>query len=89
MIERALDKDDFRGNAKRSTGKITKKLLTEIKAEALRGFKLSGLDYVGIDVIEHNDGNYSFLEFNPVPGFEQVEELSEVNVARELIQKLF
>ena len=86
IIERTLHNDDFRGNSKRSSslGKNIKKIPREIQNEALRAVNFSGLDYCGIDIIE--DGkNFYFLELNPVPGFEQLEELSGLNIARELI----
>lgn len=90
IIERKIDSFDFRGNSKRSTGKSLKslkKLGPEIEAEILRGVALSGLDYCGVDLIV--DANHFFiLEFNPVPGFEQLEELSGLNIARELLVKI-
>ena len=87
IIERKLSADDFRGNSKRSTGKIIKKISTEMQDEIIRGATLSGLDYCGVDIID-NGSNFYFLEFNPVPGFEQMEKLSGLNIARELITKL-
>lgn len=87
IVERKLQKEDFRGNSKRSLGKIVKKISAEIQNEALRGASLSGLDYCGVDIIDDGKDFY-FLEFNPVPGFEQIEKLSGLNIARELITKL-
>lgn len=87
IIERKLKNDDFRGNSKRSIGKYVKKISSGIQNEILRGVQLSGLDYCGVDIID--DGhNFYFLEINPVPGFEQIETLSEINIARELVRKL-
>lgn len=87
IIEREISILDFRGNSKRSSGKSIKKIPAEIQNEVLRGVSLSGLDYCGVDIIDDGN-NFYFLEFNPVPGFEQIEELSGINVARELITKL-
>ena len=87
IIERKIQREDFRGNSKYSLGKVIMKIPLEIQTELLRGVRLSGLDYCGVDIIE--DGhNFYFLEFNPVPGFEQIEKLSNVNVAFELLTKL-
>ncbi len=86
-IERSIAPDDFRGNAKRSKAKCIKKLSREIEVEILRGAQLSGLDYCGIDIIADKN-NFYFLEFNPVPGFEQLEELSGINIAKELLVKI-
>jgi len=84
IIERTIGKDDFRGNSKRSKGKCIKKISSEIEAEILRAVELSGLDYCGVDIISDSN-NYYFLEINAVPGFEQVEELSGINIAKELL----
>jgi ribosomal protein S6--L-glutamate ligase len=87
IIERTLHHEDFRGNSKRSKGKNVKRIAREMEDEILRGVHLSGLDYCGIDIIA--DGkNFYFLEFNPIPGFEQLEELSGLNIARELLTKI-
>lgn len=86
-VEKTLAKEDFRGNSKRSTGKILKKMSLANQAEIIRVASLSGLDYCGIDVIIDDD-QLIFLEINPTPGFKQVEELSGLNIARELIAKI-
>ena len=87
-IEKNISKDDFRGNAKRSNGKLLKRLPTELKEIAIHTFLSSGLDYAGIDLLETTSGEIKVLEVNAVPGFEQAEELSAQNVARELILNL-
>jgi RimK family alpha-L-glutamate ligase len=87
VIERQISQEDFRGNSKRSTGKSVLKLPKTIETEVLRGVKLSGLDYCGVDVLENNQ-HFSILEMNPVPGFLQIEELTGQNIALELIQRL-
>lgn len=83
-IERTLTKDDFRGNSKRARAKLVKKIPPSLDSMALKASQLSGLDYCGIDIIEDKD-HFLILEVNPVPGFLQVEELSGINIARELI----
>ena len=87
IVERKIKKEDFRGNSKFSTGKMLKKIPLEVQTELLIGVRLSGLDYCGVDIIEDGKKFY-FLEFNPVPGFEQIEKLSNANVAFELLTKL-
>jgi ribosomal protein S6--L-glutamate ligase len=87
IVERKIGKNDFRGNSQYSSGKFIKKISSEIENEALRGVSLSGLDYCGVDIID-NGSSICFLEFNPVPGFEQIETLSKLNIARELVSKL-
>ncbi|MBC7712588.1 MAG: ATP-grasp domain-containing protein [Rhizobacter sp.] len=87
-IEKTLNKEDFRGNAKRSSGKLLKKIPTELQAIAINAFNFSGLDYAGIDLLISDKGEILILEINPIPGFEQAEELSGKNIARELLTVL-
>lgn len=87
VVERTISAEDFRGNSKRSKGKFLKKCPPSLVDEVLRAAKLSGLDYCGIDLMETKEGPV-FLEINAVPGFEQMEELSGINIARELLLKL-
>lgn len=86
-IEKTISNDDFRGNSKRSSGRFIKNLSKEISEEIIRIATLSGLDYCGIDVVITNR-KYFILEVNAVPGFKQIEELSKINVAKELILSL-
>ncbi len=87
-IEKTIAKEDFRGNAKRSSGKILKKLPTQLEKIANSAFLASGLDYAGIDLLLSDKGEILLLEVNPIPGFEQAEELSGKNIARELLIQL-
>jgi glutathione synthase/RimK-type ligase-like ATP-grasp enzyme len=87
IVERTLTKDDFRGNAKRSIGKIIKKIPSLLRDEIERAFLLSGLSYCGIDLLMSDEG-YKFIEINPVPGFEQVELLTQKNIAKEILTQL-
>ncbi|MDO9182470.1 MAG: ATP-grasp domain-containing protein [Bacteriovorax sp.] len=87
IIERKIGDNDFRGNSKHNVGKLIQKISPEIQDEALRGAAQSGLDYCGIDIME-DENEFYFLEFNPVPGFEQIESLSGLNIAKELITTL-
>lgn len=87
-IEKNLSKEDFRGNAKRSHGKILKKIPAEMQSIAINAFNFSGLDYAGVDILLTDKEELLILEINPIPGFEQAEELSGKNIARELISFL-
>lgn len=87
-IEKNISKEDFRGNAKRSNGKLLKKIPRELEKIAHHAYMHSGLDYAGIDLLETNKGQILVLEVNAVPGFEQAEELSGHNIARELLAYL-
>ncbi len=87
-LEKTLLKEDFRGNAKRSSGKFISKIPNELKTLALDAFSFSNLDYAGVDILLGKNGEMMILELNPVPGFEQAEMLSGINIARELISLL-
>jgi len=87
-IERILSPDDFRGNSKRSSGRWIKSIPADMEADILRATILSGLDYCGVDLFQNAD-RYMFLEINPVAGFEQLESLSSLNIARELIIQIY
>jgi glutathione synthase/RimK-type ligase-like ATP-grasp enzyme len=91
IIERTISRDDFRGNAKRSSGKLIKKIPINIQAEIVKASQLSKLNYCGIDLIltpESKNYTFSFIEINAVPGFEQIEQLTSLNIARELLLNL-
>lgn len=88
VIEKEISDDDFRGNSKRSTGALKKDCNLAITTLAQTAFKASGLDYAGIDILETQSGEFLVLEINAVCGFEQIESLSGLNIARELILKL-
>jgi glutathione synthase/RimK-type ligase-like ATP-grasp enzyme len=49
---------------------------------------MSQLDYCGVDILLTKKGDFKFLEINPVPGFLQIEKLSGLNIAGELINLL-
>jgi RimK family alpha-L-glutamate ligase len=87
-IEKTLTKDNFRGNAKRSFGKLLVKLPKGLEELSQRAFKLSGLNYAGIDILQSDAGELMLLEINAIPGFEQAEELSKKNIAREILLKI-
>jgi ribosomal protein S6--L-glutamate ligase len=87
IIEKTINKNEFRGNSKRSKAKVIKELPKNIIDEVIRISKLSQLDYCGIDILITGK-KYYFLEVNAVPGFKQIEELSSINIAKELILAL-
>ncbi len=85
-IEKKIATSDFRGNSKKSQGKFIKKPSGSLLDLAHQAFLPSGLDYAGLDIIQNSaSGELLLCEVNAIPGFEQVEELSKINIARELI----
>jgi RimK family alpha-L-glutamate ligase len=86
-LEKEMTANDFRGNAKRSKSKNIpiKDIHTSLSELALNAFIQSKLDHAGIDILEDKDGKLLILEINSIPGFEAAEELSGVNIARELL----
>ncbi len=88
IVEKEISPDDFRGNSKRSLGKIIHKIPRELRDEIIRASMMSQLDYCGVDILLTKKGDFKFLEINPVPGFLQIEKLSGLNIAGELINLL-
>lgn len=81
--------DEFRLNAQRSECfAISPEDLSE---ELVTFFKVirrnTNLFYGGIDILETQDQHY-LLEVNPCPGFEMLEKVCEVNIAKELISRV-
>ncbi len=88
-IEKKISASDFRGNSKKSTGRFIKKPNPKLQELIHQAFTPSGLDYAGIDVMLNKEtGELVVCEMNAIPGFEQVEKLSQVNIAKELITRI-
>ena len=88
-IEKKISANDFRGNSKRSIARALKKVPSNLAHLALEAFSKSALFYAGIDILECPNEGLKILEVNCVPGFEQAEALSDHNIARELLLKLY
>jgi RimK family alpha-L-glutamate ligase len=82
---------DFRKNCERSHGALkflkSENLSPTIRDLSEKTFKEAGCLYLGLDIILTNDGPL-LLEINTVPGFAQLETVSEQNVAKEIIMTL-
>lgn len=88
VIEKTIEEGDFRGNSKRTKATLITQLDPELKDLAHKCFEISGLDYAGLDILRDTSGQYHLVEINSVCGFEQVETLSGLNIAREIILSL-
>ena len=89
VIEKKIKTSDFRGNAERSKPKWIKKIPQELSELALDAFTKSGLDYAGIDIIDPSNGDQNLVcEINSIAGFEQIESLSKINMAKEIIIRI-
>jgi glutathione synthase/RimK-type ligase-like ATP-grasp enzyme len=84
VIEKKIIDSDFRGNSKRSKGRSLKKIDQNLIDLCQNIMVSSGLEYAGIDLFL-KDNQYFVLEVNAIPGFKQVEELSKINIAKELL----
>ncbi|WP_127717460.1 RimK family alpha-L-glutamate ligase [Halobacteriovorax sp. HLS] len=80
------DKYDFRLNADRSDCyKIEPKNLTDELISFYNSIRRNtDLFYGGIDIAETDNGLY-LLEVNPTPGFETLESICDLNVAKEIL----
>lgn len=80
----------FKANAQRSTTKLLnekpnelKKTLVKIAEDIADKFDLT---YAGFDFWQLESGEIIIGEVNPMPGFENIEELTNKNIARELLE---
>ena len=82
---------DFRKNSERSSSSPqyfnTKRLPQEVLEFSHRTFENSGAFYLGLDFLITSEGPL-IIEMNCSPGFEQFENFSGINIAREIILKL-
>ena len=77
--------DDFRSNIHRG-GVGSKFELTDNLAElALKCVRILDLDIAGVDIIETSEGP-KVLEVNATPGFEAIENVTGVNIAKFVIE---
>ncbi len=87
VVEKNIDQNDFRANAKRSKLKIHQKVPKKLLCRIEHCLETIPLHYYGIDIMIHQDEVY-VIEVNPVPGFEYIEKLSKINIAKNLIENL-
>ena len=84
-MERVADEGDFRSNiGQGGSGRLYKPTREEIHL-ARRAAKAIGLDVAGIDIIQTKHGP-AVMEVNANPGFEELEKVSGVNVAEQIIR---
>ena len=70
------------------TNKVVHDLPVKIKQDAIRITEELKADFVGIDVIQVEDGEYYFLEANLSPQFSAFVKATGINVAREIISSI-
>ena len=80
---------DFRSNSRLSgTGVIEKKYSQEIEQAAIKATKLRGLDFGGVDVLIDKNGRHYILEVNFPFGFPEVQKITGVDIAKEMLTHL-
>ncbi|MBL6988784.1 MAG: hypothetical protein ISR65_03365 [Bacteriovoracaceae bacterium] len=87
IVKKDTSDDTFRNNAKRNTNAkylSSSSLSKEIVDLAFKVYNSIDCFYAGIDILV-SDGKLFVLELNMVPGFMQLEELSGINIAKELL----
>lgn len=70
------------------TNKVVNDLPVKIKQDATRITKELKADFVGVDVIHAEDGEYYFLEANLSPQFNGLARATGINVARKIISSV-
>ncbi len=87
VLKKRIDEQkDVRGNRSYHLGKLVPfaKCPLELQTLGLKAFQNSGLSTAGIDLVQV-DERFVFLEINATPGFQSFEELTGLNIARELL----
>lgn len=85
ILEKKSAKNDFRRNSSRSEFKICKHLPQNFEQLLLSKMTELDLDYAGIDLYIDEKNHFGIIEVNIVPGFEAMEKLLNINIAREII----
>lgn len=88
VIEKRMKQNDFRANANRAEDAKIVKIPLELEEQCSRVMKSLKLDQAGIDILMSEKLGALFIEINPILGFEQAEELSKINIAKEMITQL-
>lgn len=89
LIEKTKKDNAFRSNANRSDTKWLKKIPTRLKPLLDISENVANkfqLHYAGFDFWEASNGEIILGEVNPVPGFENIEELTGENIASKLLK---
>ncbi len=92
VVEKKLNKDTNKGNFKKGSSRRVIDLGLDLKMKSLIGdvielFGLDGETYCAIDFFKTDEGLF-VLEVNSVPGFQQFEEISDINYAEKIIQSI-
>lgn len=80
--------NDFRSNLSQGGKALPYALSEQEKSLCYQVFKLSQLDYAGIDFIKTSKGPL-FLEINVSPGFEGIEKTLNVDIAKKILSVSF
>jgi len=81
--------DDFRSNNRIKKENVeNKKYSPEVEQSAIEATKLKGLQFGGVDILFDEAGNHYVLEVNFPFVFHDVQRITEVDVAREMVLHL-
>jgi RimK family alpha-L-glutamate ligase len=61
------------------------KLCKEAEEAALQAAKVTGVDYAGVDLLYSEQGEILVTEVNGIPGWEGLQQVCELNVAKEIV----
>ena len=83
-MSRYSRKGDFRSNIHQGGKTLRIELPNRYKTLAERAAKISGLRLAGVDIIESRKGPV-IMEVNASPGFEGLEKVTGIDIARKII----
>ena len=80
---------DFRSNSRLSgTGAVEKSYSKEIEEDAVMATKMRGVDFGGVDILIDKKGRHYILEVNFPFGFPEVQNITGIDIAKEMIAYL-
>ncbi len=84
-MERVARRGEFRSNIELGGKGKAIKLSNEMKSLAIRAAKALELEISGVDIILTKNGP-AIMEVNANPGFKTIEEITEINIAKKIIE---
>lgn len=84
-MERQAQEGEFRANIHLGAKAFKVDVSDEEKEIAIKASKVLGLDVAGVDIVRSESGP-KILEINSSPGLEGIESISQINIAKKIIE---
>ncbi|MCR5095677.1 MAG: hypothetical protein K6A70_02945 [Erysipelotrichaceae bacterium] len=84
---RRVSDGDFRSNHSLGGTSLKVEITDELKEIGRDVYEQTGVDFLGVELLQGNDGLY-FCEINTIPGFESLDAINEVNLAKMMLEEI-